>query len=75
VLLTATRRQPTQRYHLILYGYVKGQITDAIVGHPCTTVAQIIPVYAPSSDGNNEAAYIAAIEHAVATWRAGRVQV
>jgi hypothetical protein len=62
-------------YHLILYGYVKGQVTDAIVGHPCTTVAHIIPVYAPSSDGNNEAAYIAAIEHAVATWRAGRVQV
>jgi hypothetical protein len=62
-------------YHLILYGYVKGQVTDAIVGHPCSTVAQIVPVYAPSSDGNDEAAYIAAVEHAVATWRAGRVQV
>jgi hypothetical protein len=62
-------------YHLILDGYVEGQVTDAIVGHPCSTVAQIVPVYAPSSDGNDEAAYIAAVEHAVATWRAGRVQV
>ena len=35
------------------------------------TVDQIIPKYAPSSDGNNEAAYIAAIKHAVDTWRAG----
>ncbi len=62
-------------YHLILNGYVKGQVTNAIVGHPCTTIAQIIPVYAPSSDGNNEAAYIAAVLHAVATWRSGRVRV
>jgi hypothetical protein len=62
-------------YHLILYGYVKGQVTDSIVGHPCSTVEQIVPVYAPSSDGNNEAAYIAAVEQAVASWRAGRVQV
>jgi hypothetical protein len=38
-------------YHLILDGYVEGQVTDAIVGHPCSTVAQIVPVYAPSSDG------------------------
>lgn len=35
------------------------------------TVDQIIPKYAPSSDGNNEAAYIASIKHAVDTWRAG----
>src|SRR5579883_2251495 len=35
------------------------------------TVDQIIPKYAPSSDGNNDAAYIAAIKHAVDTWRAG----
>jgi len=39
------------------------------------TVEQIIPKYAPGSDGNNEAAYIAAIEHAVATWRRGVVWV
>jgi hypothetical protein len=62
-------------YNLILYGYVKGQVTDSIVGHPCTTIAQIIPVYAPSSDGNNEAAYIAAVEHAVTVWRTGSVYV
>jgi hypothetical protein len=35
------------------------------------TIEQIIPKYAPSSDGNNEAAYVAAIEHAVDTWRRG----
>ena len=60
-------------YKLILYGYVKGQVTNAIVGHPCTTVAQIVPVYAPSSDGNTPDSYIAAVLHAVAAWRAGRV--
>ncbi len=37
------------------------------------TVAQIIPKYAPSSDGNDEAAYIASVEHAVDTWRAGHL--
>ena len=62
-------------YQLILDGYVKGQVTNAIVGHPCTTIAQIVPVYAPSSDGNAPNSYIAAVLHAVATWRAGRVQV
>ena len=39
------------------------------------TAEQIIPKYAPGSDGNNEVAYIAAIEHAVATWRRGVVWV
>jgi hypothetical protein len=39
------------------------------------TIEQIIPKYAPGSDGNDEAAYIAAIEHAVATWRRGVVWV
>ncbi len=38
-----------------------------------TSVTQIIPVYAPSSDHNDESAYINAVESAVATWRAGRV--
>lgn len=42
---------------------------------PLTTLQTIIPVYAPTSDGNNEAAYIAAIQHAVATWRSGTVQL
>lgn len=40
-----------------------------------TTVDQIIPVYAPSSDGNDVRAYIGAIKQAVDTWRAGRVRV
>ncbi len=62
-------------YSLILDGYVKGQITDAIVGHPCVTVEEIVPVYAPSSDHNDVAAYIAAIEHAVQRWRSGQVWV
>jgi len=39
------------------------------------TVSQIIPVYAPASDNNNEAAYIQAIEEAVDTWRSGAVEV
>src|SRR6266496_5862606 len=38
-----------------------------------TTVEQIVPKYAPSNDGNDVAAYIAAIEQAVTTWRAGEV--
>lgn len=39
------------------------------------TVDQIIPVYAPSSDGNNVAGYITAIKTAVDTWRSGTVEV
>ena len=39
------------------------------------TIEQIIPKYAPGSDGNDEAAYIASIEHAVDTWRRGEVWV
>ncbi len=39
-----------------------------------TTVSQIIPKYAPTADNNNEAAYIASVEHAIATWRAGNLQ-
>ncbi|GHP00837.1 hypothetical protein KSF_108840 [Reticulibacter mediterranei] len=40
-----------------------------------TTVDTIIPRYAPSADNNDEAAYIAAIKHAVSTWRTGTVIV
>jgi len=39
------------------------------------TIEQIIPKHAPGSDGNDEEAYIAAIEHAVDTWRRGVVWV
>jgi hypothetical protein len=39
----------------------------------CATVDEIVPVYAPSSDRNDVAAYIAAIKHAVDTWRHGQL--
>jgi hypothetical protein len=39
-----------------------------------TTVERIVPVYAPASE-NNVSAYIAAVMSAVASWRAGRVEV
>lgn len=38
------------------------------------TVEQIIPKYAPNSDGNNEAAYIATLKYEVSTWRAGKLR-
>jgi hypothetical protein len=40
-----------------------------------TTVDQIIPVYAPSSDGNDVTGYIDAVKHAVTTWRRHQVIV
>jgi hypothetical protein len=40
-----------------------------------STVDQIVPVYAPSSDNNDVAAYIAAVKQAVDTWRSGSVEV
>ena len=59
-------------YILIKDGYVGGQVSSRC---PCTTIPQIIPVYAPSADNNNEAGYIASVEKAVATWRVGKVVV
>lgn len=38
------------------------------------TVDQIIPKYAPNSDGNNEAKYIATLKYEVNTWRAGKLR-
>ncbi len=35
------------------------------------TVDQIIPKYAPASDNNDEAGYIAALKHEIDTWHAG----
>ncbi len=64
-------------YRLIKNGYVQGGI-NAFIGRnacPCVTVAQIIPVYAPRSDHNDEAAYIAAVEQEVDTLRSGEVWV
>jgi hypothetical protein len=62
-------------YRLILYGYVQGQVTRSLVGHVCVTIDQIIPIYAPSTDHNDVAGYIAAIKRAVDGWRAGRVTI
>lgn len=50
-------------------------IKQEYLPHGLSTVQAIVPVYAPSSDGNDVNAYIAAVLHAVATWRAGRVWV
>jgi hypothetical protein len=54
-------------YALILHLYVEQW--------HLTTVEQIIPKYAPGTDGNDETAYIVAIEHAVDVWRQGEVWV
>jgi hypothetical protein len=59
-------------YGLILNGYVKGSVSRAC---PCITIEQIIPVYAPSSDGNDVQGYIAALLQAARTWRAGSIFV
>ena len=39
-----------------------------------STVERIVPVYAPASE-NDVSAYIAAVRSAVASWRAGRLEV
>src|SRR5260370_25966502 len=44
-------------------------------GSGLVTVAQIIPRYAPNSDNTNEEHYVWVVEHAVDTWRAGKVVV
>jgi len=62
-------------YRLIWFGYVQGQVTKPLVGHVCTTVDEIVPVYAPSRDNNDVAAYLAAVKHAIDTWRQGQVWV
>lgn len=40
-----------------------------------TTVAQIIPVYAPASDGNDPTAYIALVSRMVDQWQRGEARV
>ncbi len=62
-------------YQLIAYGYDQGQITIPLVGHPCTTIEQIIPVYAPSADHNDVQGYINAITGALHAWRSGQVMI
>lgn len=38
-----------------------------------STIEQIIPTYAPSSDGNNVAAYISEVQKSVTAWRSGKL--
>jgi hypothetical protein len=42
-----------------------------IANRGLVTVEQIIPVYAPTADNNNEQAYIASLKHSIDTWHAG----
>lgn len=42
----------------------------AYVGSGLTTLSQIIPKYAPASDGNSEASYIQSVQADVQSWRA-----
>jgi hypothetical protein len=51
-------------YHLIDQLYIK---TWGL-----TTVDAIVPVYAPTSDGNDPDGYAATVKQLVASWRAGR---
>jgi hypothetical protein len=60
-------------YRLILNGYIYGSVTIPLVGHPCLTIEQAIPVYAPSSE-NDVSGYSAALQHELDTWHAGYLQ-
>ncbi len=53
-------------YSLMLNGYIYGSVTTPLLGHPCLTIGQTIPVYAPSSE-NDVSGYIAALQHELAT--------
>ncbi len=46
-------------------------IKQQYVAHGLSTVEQIIPVYAPGSDNNDETSYIQSVEVAVDRWRSG----
>ena len=51
-------------------------ISDLYVGQwGLSTVDQIIPVYAPAADNNDESAYIQNVKNAVDTWRNGAIEV
>jgi len=61
-------------YRLISYGYVYGSVTIPIVGYPCLTIDQTIPVFAPSSDNNDVSGYIGALKHELKTWWSGQLR-
>jgi hypothetical protein len=60
-------------YRLIENGYVYGRVTIPLVGHPCLTIGQVIPVYAPSSE-NDVSGYIAALQHELDSWHTGQLR-
>ena len=63
-------------YTLIKQGYIQGHINQTIGQNacPCVTVAQIIPVYAPTSDNNDEQAYISSLKHSLDVWHSGQLR-
>jgi Mannosyl-glycoprotein endo-beta-N-acetylglucosaminidase len=56
-------------WYKLITAYIEGRID----GCPCTTVAQIVKVYAPTSE-NDTPGYIRAVTRAVTIWREGKVQ-
>ncbi|GCF07343.1 glucosaminidase domain-containing protein [Dictyobacter arantiisoli] len=44
-------------------------------GAGLTTIQQIIPVYAPTADNNDEQAYINALIYSIDAWRSGKVVI
>ena len=59
-------------YTLIKTGYVEGNVSSKC---PCTTIGQIIPVYAPANDNNDVQAYINSLTHAITIWHTGKTTV
>ena len=66
------RSYPTWRDGLIDFLLL---LAHEYVAHGLVTLNQIIPVYAPSSDGNSVSAYIQAVQSFVSAWRQGKVQI
>jgi hypothetical protein len=72
----------TQWYQLIESGYVKGgvDVVNSDGGnctplHPCTTLDEVLKVYAPSADHNNVAAYVNAVKGAEEQWWTGALLI
>lgn len=63
-----------EHLYILLAAYASGEIMRELTGTatPLTTPDAIIPKFAPGSDGNDEAAYIATWKHTVDAWRAGQ---
>lgn len=57
------------------YWQMEQYLSGALTGSPLVTLDQILPVYAPSSDHNDVAEYIASLKDALQTWWSGQVIV